>query len=170
MNNDTFFYLQPKLSLGFIFARISVLPRYYTTGMDINLWNQFRLSTFVEYGQSYLWFQTMPMSWFIQTFVISSQGAEIGWQWFIVILEIAIGVALILGLFTTLASVLSIKFIFGIMMTVGMAMASWWFIFAAVAFLFTAGRVFSIDYYLMPKLKQRWKNSRFGGKWYLYNE
>jgi len=151
-----------------IFANISQNVR--ERGIDINLWNQFRLSTFTEQGQSFLWFQTTPISWFIETFVISSQSNEMFFQGFIVVLEIILGVALIIGLFTTLSSLTAAKFMVMIAMTVGLPMGQWWMIFAGIAFMFTASKIFSVDYYLMPAIKKCWKKFKFVKKWYLYNE
>jgi NADH dehydrogenase len=43
-------------------------------------------------------------------------------------------------------------------------------VFAAIALLIGAGRIFGLDYYAMPFLKKKWKNLRFVRKLYIYND
>ena len=54
--------------------------------------------------------QIWLIDWFNNTFILSSDAAEVFFQFIIVFSEIAVGILLILGLFTTLASAYSIFF------------------------------------------------------------
>lgn len=91
-------------------------------------------------------------------------------QIFIVVSEILIGLALIGGLFTTISSAYSLVLQMLFLTTTGIYMATWWMVFASIAMMFGAGRVFSLDYYVMPFLKSKWKKLKFVRKWYIYND
>ena len=78
----------------------------------------------------------------------------------VVMVEIGIGLCLIFGLFTFLASgasaVMTVNFVLS-------AMAGWdilWFFFGAIALMSGAGRTFGLDYYVMP-----WINNIVGNWW-----
>lgn len=91
-------------------------------------------------------------------------------QVLIVIAEICIGLALIAGLFTFLASAASIFFCLNFILS---AMFGWdkiWYIFAAIACLGGAGRALGLDYYVMPYLKRWWNKTKIARKTYLYFE
>jgi NADH dehydrogenase len=45
-----------------------------------------------------------------------------------------------------------------------------WYTFGSIALLSGAGRVFGLDYYVMPWLKKKWKNTKFARKTYLLIE
>lgn len=88
----------------------------------------------------------------------------------LVLTEIAIGLALIAGLFTVLASVGSL-FLCGNFILSGMAGSEiFWHIFAGIAMFGGAGRAFGLDYYVMPWLKNWWKNTRFARRSFLYTD
>lgn len=91
-------------------------------------------------------------------------------QFTIVSAEIIVGLCLIGGLFTLLASLASI----GISLMVwasGMAPYEMiMYVVAAIAIIGGGGSVFSIDYYLMPVLKKYWVKNKFVKKWYLYTD
>lgn len=88
----------------------------------------------------------------------------------LVLMEIAIGLALIAGLFTVLASFGSL-FLCANFIVSGMAGKEiFWYIFAALALLGGAGRAFGLDYYVMPWLKKWWSKTRFARRWYLYTD
>ncbi|MGL4799399.1 MAG: FAD-dependent oxidoreductase [Cellulosilyticaceae bacterium] len=81
-------------------------------------------------------------------------------QTMVVLLEIGMGLALIVGLFTFLASAASafmtVNFIFS-------AMAGWdilWYTFGSIALMCGAGRTFGLDAYVMP-----WINKIVGNWW-----
>ena len=106
-------------------------------------------------------FETMP-KFYESIMQIFMPNAEIAvWaQRVVVLLEIGIGLCLIAGLFTFLASAASafmtVNFIFS-------AMAGFdilWFTFGSVALMCGAGRTFGLDYYVMP-----WINKLVGNFW-----
>ena len=82
--------------------------------------------------------------------------------------EIVVGLLLIAGLFTALASIASIGM--GLMIwSSGMAPTEMlWYLVAGVALIGGAGRVFGLDYYVMPALKKWWNRTKFARKTYLY--
>lgn len=84
--------------------------------------------------------------------------------------EVAIGLALLGGLFTAPASIASV--IMGLMIwSSGMAPVEMiWFICAGVATIGGSGSVFGLDYYVLPFLKKRWKKLKFVKKWYLFTD
>lgn len=85
-----------------------------------------------------------------------------------VVAEVLIGLALIGGLFTMLASLGSV--VMGAMIWVsGTAPAEMlWYMAAGVALLAGSGSTFGLDYYVLPYLKKRWKQWNFVKKWYLF--
>lgn len=88
----------------------------------------------------------------------------------LVLTEIAIGLALIAGLFTVLASVGSL-FLCANFILSGLAGSEiFWHIFAGIAMFGGAGRAFGLDYYVMPWLKNWWKNTRLARRSYLYTD
>ncbi len=104
-------------------------------------------------------------TWISETFVSL---APYFFQVMIVLGEIGIGLALIGGLFTFLASAASIAL--SIMLIMG-AMASkeiLWYIAAAVVMLGGAGRSFGLDYWVMPWIKKQWVKTPLAKKSYLY--
>lgn len=112
----------------------------------------------------------LPMDWFVNTFIMPNDGVQMFMQIMIVVLEIAIGLALVGGCFTFLASAGSIVLQFMFVCTTGLYLNGIWMIFAAVAVLIGGGHVFGIDYYLIPWLKKHWKNVRWIRKAYLYHD
>ena len=141
-----------------------------TIAMDFRFWDTFRYSVSMVEGWSTMWFQAMPVSWFLQTYVVSTPGAEMFWQTVIVIFCILLGLAFIGGFMTTLASVGAVFYAVVLLLTVGIPFHTWWLFFAPIAFMFTGGKVLSLDYYFMPWLKRKWKNIGFVRKWYLYHD
>ncbi|ERI90117.1 DoxX family protein [Clostridiales bacterium oral taxon 876 str. F0540] len=91
-------------------------------------------------------------------------------QILVVVAEIGIGLALVAGLFTFLASAASVFFCLNFILS---AMFGWdkvWFIFAGIALMGGAGRSLGLDYYVMPWLKRWWNNTPLARKTYLYME
>lgn len=71
-------------------------------------------------------------------------------QTMVVIMEIGMGLALIAGLFTFLASAASAFMVLNFVLS---AMAGWdilWYFFGSIALMSGAGRTFGLDYYVMP--------------------
>lgn len=85
-------------------------------------------------------------------------------QRMMVILEIAVGLALIAGLFTWLANVASIGFLAMFTLT---AMLGWdkvWPIPASIALMNGSGRTFGLDYWVVPYIQQK------AGRWWYGKE
>lgn len=111
------------------------------------------------------------VDWMMNSFVVPNDTMQMVMQITIVLLELFVGLALMGGLFTTIAGGGSIVLQMMFLTTTGLYMHSWWMIFASLAVMFGAGRVFSMDYYVMPWLKKRFfQRVRFFKKWYLYND
>ncbi len=86
----------------------------------------------------------------------------------VVLAEVGIGLALIGGLFTFLASGASI--ILGLMFILS-AMAGpeiLWYIFAALVMMGGAGRALGLDHWVMPIIKKWWNGTGIAKKTYLY--
>ena len=108
----------------------------------------------------YNWFAETVLSWSPElTFIL---------QVVVVLAEVAIGLALVGGLFTFIAAAASIGL--GIMFIA----SGWgnpellWYIFAAIVMLGGAGRGFGLDHYVMPWLKKWWQGRRIAKKTFLY--
>ncbi len=110
------------------------------------------------------------MNWFIDSFVIPNEGVQVFMQTGIVLAEIAIGLALIAGLFTTPAALVSIILQLMFVCTTGLYLSTFWMIFAGIAVLIGGGRTLGLDYYVMPALKKRWKKIGWVRKLYLYHD
>jgi NADH:ubiquinone reductase (H+-translocating) len=91
-------------------------------------------------------------------------------QILVVVAELGIGLALIAGLFTFLASAASVFFCLNFILS---AMFGWdkvWFIFAGIACMGGAGRALGLDYYVMPWLKRWWNGTGLAKRTYLFVE
>lgn len=98
------------------------------------------------------------MTWFMN--ILKPIGFQL--QILIVLGEIALGLALIAGLFTFLASIASVGLC---IMFILSAMAGWeilWYIAGSIALMGGAGRTFGLDYFVMPWLKNLFANAWFG--------
>ena len=84
------------------------------------------------------------------------------------ILEIVIGVSMICGLFTTVSAVLALVLQIIFMATLSTVTGNSWMLFSGIAFLFGAGKIFGLDYYVMPVVKRWWKKRSYVRKWYFY--
>ncbi len=103
--------------------------------------------------------------WFTRTFI--EPNAYL-FQVSVVLLEVAIGLALIAGLFTVLASLGSIFLCFNFILSALAGTEILWHIFVGIAMFGGAGRAFGLDYYVMPWLKNWWRRTRFARKTHLY--
>lgn len=110
------------------------------------------------------------MNTLLDNTILASDGMQIFMQAAIVIVEICIGLALMGGLLTFPAAAVSLILQVMFLTTTGLYLSTFWMIFAGLAVLIGAGRTFGLDYYAMPKLKDRWSKTRFARKWYLYND
>ncbi|MDK2942195.1 MAG: hypothetical protein PWP56_1708 [Acetobacterium sp.] len=110
------------------------------------------------------------MDWFTSTIILSSESSEVFFQSVIVYSEIIVGILLILGLLTTVSALYSIVLQGMFVTTTGLYLSTWWMIFAAVAVIIGGGRVFGLDYYVMPWLKEHYKNIKIVRKLYIYHD
>ncbi|MCY6484739.1 FAD-dependent oxidoreductase [Clostridium aestuarii] len=112
------------------------------------------------------------VKWSMDTFFYTADGGFTGlaevFQTCMVIGEIIVGLLLIAGLFTALASIASLAM--GMMVwTSGMAPYEMlWYLSAGVALIGGTGSTFGLDYYLFPVLKKYWKKIGCVKKNYLY--
>ena len=96
----------------------------------------------------------------IMKVMIPNADVAVWFQRMVVLLELGIGLCLLAGLFTFLASAVSIFMGFNFIFS---AMGEWsilWYIFSAIALMQGAGRTFGLDYYVMP-----WINEKIGNYW-----
>lgn len=114
------------------------------------------------------------VQWSMDNFFYTSDGgytvlAEI-FQAGMVIGEIIVGLLLIVGLFTAVASIGSI--VMGMMIwSSGMAPAEMlWYLSGGVALIGGSGSTFGLDYYVLPYLKEIWKKIGIAKKYYLYTD
>lgn len=124
--------------------------------------------------------EALPVADFIQTMVQSSMdmffytgdggftGLATVFQTGMVLAEIVVGLCLLGGLFTALASLISI--VMGLMIwTSGMAPYEMlWYLAAGCALVGGSGSTFGLDYYVMPVLKRAWNKTGFAKKSYLF--
>jgi len=130
----------------------------------------------IDYGAA-LWvpdFITSIMDVMMNTFFYTADGdftflATI-FQTGMVLAEILVGLCLLGGLFTAVASAVSI--VMGLMIwSSGMAPTEMlWYMAAGVATIGGSGSTFGLDYYVLPFLKKYWKKLKFVKKWYLFTD
>ncbi|WP_339819801.1 FAD-dependent oxidoreductase [Paenibacillus sp. FSL R7-0216] len=114
------------------------------------------------------------VGWFMDVFFYTSDGGYTAlatvFQFFMVFAEIALGVMIIVGLFTAIASAATVAL--GVMIW-SSSMASTemlWYMTAGVALIGGSGSAFGLDYYVLPWLKKQWKRIPLVRRWYLYTE
>jgi NADH dehydrogenase len=110
------------------------------------------------------------MNWFVNNLVLANDSIQMFMQISIVIAEILIGLALIGGLFTTPAAAVSVVLQLMFLCTTGLYLGTIWMLFAGIAVLIGAGRIFGLDYYVMPYIKKWWKSLPFVRRLYIYND
>lgn len=94
--------------------------------------------------------------WFLQNVVLASDGMAMFFQVLVVILEIGVGLMLLGGAFTFIASIISLGLMTMFLTSTGLYEKSWWMFFASFATMGGAGRAFGLDYYLIPYLANVW--------------
>lgn len=104
-------------------------------------------------------------TWFMDKFIAPN---AFFFQSMVVLAEIGIGLALIGGLFTFLASCASIFLSLNFIISAMAGKEILWYIFAAFALMGGAGRAFGLDYYVMPWLKRWWNKTKLARGTYLY--
>lgn len=106
-----------------------------------------------------------PMQWIIDHFIAPH---AVLFQTVIIGTEFAIGLALIAGLFTFLASAVSVFLCFNFILSAMADRTIFWYIFGGIALLGGAGRAFGLDYFVMPWLRDQWNKTYIARKTYLY--
>jgi NADH dehydrogenase len=91
-----------------------------------------------------------------------------GFQLMVVLVEMAIGLAMIGGLFTWWAAVVSIVMCFIFTLSGLFEWYKLWFIFGGFLLLGGAGRAFGLDCWVVPLFKKWWNGTRFARKHYFY--
>jgi len=164
----------PRLAGIFHTVANQFRPAYDIPGtsisMDFAFFDAIRFSISNVLGVTYVWLQTTPVSAFLESFVINSPSSEMFWQTVVVVFCVLLGLALMSGLFTTLSSFAVLGYAVALVLTTGLPFHSWWLIFAPFATMFIGGKVFSLDYYVLPWLRTRWEKLGFVKKWYLYHD
>ena len=108
--------------------------------------------------------------WFRDTVILSSDTLILIFQNMIVVSELAMGLALMGGLFTFLASAYSVVLLAMFLMMNGLYFGQLWMIFAGIAVMIGGGSTLGLDYYVLPWLKKQWKKLPWVKKSYLYND
>ncbi len=107
-------------------------------------------------------------TWFAETVLSASPALAFIMQALVVLAQVGVGLALIGGLFTFLASGVTV------LMALAFIASGWgnpellWYIFAAIVMLGGAGRGFGLDHYVMPFLHKWWNRTGLAQKTYLY--
>ncbi len=114
--------------------------------------------------------QFSPIGTMMSNMFVGNDGTQIVFQTIIVLAELCVGLALMAGLFTFLASAVSLVLQMMFMTSTGLYMESWWMFFGGIATLVGAGGVLGLDYYVIPALKRWWKKTGFARKTYLYHD
>jgi len=123
-----------------------------------------------DLSQSVLAWDNPLVVWFRQTFM-DGMAAAIPFQFFqvmVVLVEMALGLALMGGLFTFPAAGVSIIMCFVFILNGLFSWSQMWFIFAGIVMLGGAGRAVGLDYWVMPWLKKGWNRTSLARKSYLY--
>lgn len=124
------------------------------------------------YGEEpMLVFEKMP-GWFesMMKFFVPNYDVAMFMQKFMSVVELLIGIALIVGIFTWLVSAVTIPLVIVFCLSGMFVWVNMWFIPAALAIMNGAGHCIGLDHYLMPWLKNKLGNWWFGKSKHIYNE
>lgn len=116
-------------------------------------------------------FKEMP-NWFasIMKFFMPNREVAFFMQKFMSVVELAIGLALIVGLFTWLVSAGTVVLVSMFCLSGMFYWANMWFIPVAIALMAGAGRTFGLDYYVMPWLGRIFDKWIWGQPKHIYKE
>ncbi|GGM36523.1 NADH dehydrogenase [Paraliobacillus quinghaiensis] len=138
-------------------------------------WLQTATSGASEAGEASEWatpiLSRMPgiFEWFMQI-VMPTPEVAVFMQKFMVFVELAIGLALVAGLFTWLASAASAAFLVTFTLS---AMLGWdkvWALPASIALLNGSGRTLGLDYWVIPYLQRKLGNWWYGKEQSIYQD
>ncbi|SFH57752.1 FAD-dependent oxidoreductase [Pisciglobus halotolerans] len=115
------------------------------------------------YGEEPMMVFKAAPKWFesIMKVMLPNTDVALFFQKFMTCVEIAIGLALIVGLFTWLLSAATIALTISFALSGMFYWVNIWFIFVAIALMNGAGRAFGLDYYVIP-----WLQKKVGHWWY----
>lgn len=104
----------------------------------------------------------MP-GWFakIMEFMIPNVEVALFFQKFMTLVEIAIGLAIIFGLFTWLANAATVALVVSFCLSGMFYWVNMWFVPVAISLMNGSGRAFGLDYYVIP-----WISNKLGKWWY----
>ncbi len=102
--------------------------------------------------------------WLMNGWVLSTNFWEMFFQIVIVLAEIIVGLMLLSGTFTFLASAASLGLMGMFLTSTGLYLNTWWMAFAGIATMAGAGRAFGMDYYLTPWYTRAWEYYWKNGK------
>ncbi|MDE1548576.1 FAD-dependent oxidoreductase [Jeotgalibaca caeni] len=107
-------------------------------------------------------FKEMP-GWFesIMKFMLPNQDVALFFQKFMTLVEVAIGLAIIFGLFTWLANAATVALVVSFSLSGMFYWVNMWFVPVAIALMNGSGRAVGLDYYVMP-----WLQKKLGKWWY----
>ena len=145
---------QPETIFNLDIALIQVLLKNATNVTpDKSLaQNLFAQVNFLHFGDFDL------VHWILQHWVLSTQGWEMFFQIVILLAELAVGLMLLGGAFTFLASAASLGLMGLFVTSTGVYASDWWMVFASIATMGGAGRAFGMDHYLEPWYSRVWEN------------
>jgi NADH dehydrogenase len=109
-----------------------------------------------------------PYIWFAENILSASPLLAFLLQSGVVLAEVAIGLALVGGLFTFLAAGVSLILALMFIASGWGAPELLWYIFASLVMLGGAGRGLGLDHWVMPALKRWWNRRSVAHKLYLY--
>ena len=102
------------------------------------------------------------VNWSVDNMVLASDSMQMFMQIVIVLLELAIGLGLMGGLFTFPSAAVSVILQFMFLSTTGLYLNGIWMVFASIAVLIGAGRTIGLDYYVGPFLKKHLEKCKMG--------
>jgi NADH dehydrogenase len=106
----------------------------------------------------------------IMKIMIPNADIAVWFQRMVVVMEIGIGLALLAGLFTFLASAVSAFLVSNFILS---AMGGWdilWYFFGAIALMQGAGRIFGLDYWVIPWIGDRVSDFWLGKRTPIYKK
>jgi NADH:ubiquinone reductase (H+-translocating) len=124
----------------------------------------------VDGGELAFKIQIPMMDTMLNTFVMPYDNMQIMFQVAVVFTQIAVGLGLVFGLFTSLSALVSLALQVSFLTSTGLYMSTWWMFFGGIVFLFGGGSTFGLDYYVMPVIKGYWNKLGFVKKWYIYHD